>query len=316
MTNKSTLAEREIIVEEANVGQRIDNFLFTRLKGLPKSRIYRALRGGEFRVNKKRISAEYRLQRGDHIRVPPLRVATVTPTQAKRPQNAILQQLTQSILYEDKDLLIINKPSGIASHGGSGIHFGVIEAFRYLYPKLKFLELVHRLDRDTSGCLVLAKKPSLLKTLQQQLAKGEVEKTYLALVRNAWQGGSQRVKQPLLKQGLRSGERIVKIHPQGKPAETCFQPLRKFSQFTLIQARPLTGRTHQIRVHAAHLGHPILGDDKYGSRAEDKTIAVQHLLLHAASLRFRLPDGPEMAICACLDPHFQEVLQRLTRLPL
>lgn len=310
MPNDTTLAVRSITVEEENTGQRIDNFLFTRLKGLPKSRIYRALRGGEFRVNKKRVSADYRLQPGDLIRVPPLRVAAA-PTTPKRPGNPILQQLADSILYEDKDLFIINKPSGIASHGGSGIHFGVIETFRHLYPKLKFLELVHRLDRDTSGCLVLAKKPSILKALQQQLASGTIEKTYLALVQNPWQGGKQQVKQPLLKQGLRSGERIVRVHAEGKPAETWFQPLKKFAQLTLVEAKPLTGRTHQIRVHAAYLGHPIVGDDKYGSRVECKTITVRHLLLHAASLRFQLPSGLEIAVCACLDPHFQEVLRQL-----
>ncbi len=311
MTHPNTLAVPSITVAEENSGQRIDNFLFTRLKGLPKSRIYRALRGGEFRVNKKRVSADYRVQAGDLIRVPPLRVATPSAT-STRPANSVLQQLADAILYEDKDLFIINKPSGVASHGGSGIQFGVIETFRHLYPKLKFLELVHRLDRDTSGCLMLAKKPSILKALQQQLVNGTIEKTYLALVQNPWPGGKQRVKQPLLKQGLRSGERIVRVHAEGKPAETCFQPLKKFPQWTLVEAKPQTGRTHQIRVHAAYLGHPIVGDDKYGNRIERPIIPIRHLLLHAASLRFQLPGEHPIAVCACLDPHFQEVLRQLT----
>ncbi len=299
-----------LTVEKDNEGQRIDNFLFTRLKGLPKSRIYRALRNGEFRVNKKRISADYRLQEGDSIRIPPLRVAAqVVPA---TPAPRLMQLLTEAIIYEDKDLIIVNKPSGIAAHGGSGINFGVIELLRQLRPKLKFLELAHRLDRDTTGCMMLAKKPSVLKELHYLLANGQIEKTYLALVQNNWRGKEQRVCAALQKNTLRSGERVVRVDNTGKAAETIISPLQNFANVSLVAARPLTGRTHQIRVHAAHIGHPIVGDSKYGNRKGEKSLDIEHLLLHAASLKFVLPhSGETIAICACLDQHFQQVLKSL-----
>lgn len=305
----SSSAVRLLTVPESATGQRIDNFLTSRLKGLPKSRLYRALRSGEVRVNKKRVKADYRVQAGDEIRIPPLRLSA--PTQPAVPSEKLLQELANSIIYEDKDLILLNKPSGVAAHGGSGIHFGVIEALRHLYPKLKFLELAHRLDRDTSGCLLLAKKPSVLKALHEQFANGKVEKTYLALVAHAWHGQERRVNAPLQKQTLLSGERVVRITETGKAAETLFSPLKCFANATLIRAKPLTGRTHQIRVHAAHIGHPICGDPKY-ARSQDHVLPVKHLLLHAASLRFVQPaSGEIMAIGACLDKHFAEVLRQL-----
>ncbi len=309
--DKSSKAS-QIRVGEDYTGQRIDNFLFTRLKGLPKSRIYRAMRNGEIRVNKKRVKPEYRLEENDLIRIPPLRLAAETSKPA--PPSKMLDQIEQSIIYEDKGLIIINKPSGIAAHGGSGINFGVIELIRQLRPRVKYLELAHRLDRETTGCLILCKKPSILKDLHEQLREAKVEKTYLALVHGQWQGKEKRVNAPLLKNLLRSGERVVKVHEEGKPAETLFKPLRIFKDMTLVEAKPKTGRTHQIRVHAAHLGHPIMGDEKYASAEQNKAarqLGVKHLLLHAASLGFEL-QTENIGICACFDEHFLTVLRHCT----
>lgn len=297
---------RYMEVGEESIDQRLDNYLFTRLKGVPKSRIYRALREGEIRVNKKRVKPEYRLQFEDQVRIPPIRVAQAQ--EKMPPQAVLLKKIEDSIIYEDKSLIIINKPSGIASHGGSGINFGVIELLRHLRPKLKFLELAHRLDRETTGCLMLAKKPSILKELHLMLAESKIKKTYLAVVQGQWQGGQRRINAPLLKNQLRSGERIVTVHEEGKDAETIFVPLLKHQNATLVKANPLTGRTHQIRVHALHAGHPIIGDDKYGE--PQRNLKVKHLLLHAASLEFVLPTtGERIAICACLDEEFQRVMR-------
>ncbi|MDF3055165.1 MAG: rRNA pseudouridylate synthase [Gammaproteobacteria bacterium] len=298
-------------IDEHQIDQRIDNFLFSHLKGIPKSRLYRALRSGEIRVNKKRVKAPYRLCEGDIVRIPPLRVATREEKMA--PSQKFSQSLETSVIYEDKHIIIINKPSGVASHGGSGINFGVIETFRYLRPKLAYLELVHRLDRETTGCLILAKKPSVLKALHKMLLERKVNKTYLALVENAWEGGKKHITAPLLKNQLSSGERIATVHKDGKPSETIFTPLHTFQNVTLVSAKPLTGRTHQIRVHAAHIGHPVLGDQKYGSGKYDKPYNVKHLLLHAASLEFTLPATEEkISLCACLDEAFGRLLKDLT----
>jgi 23S rRNA pseudouridine955/2504/2580 synthase len=311
-SNELNSSIKYLKVEQDYLGQRLDNFLLKRLKGLPKSRLYRALRQGEIRINKKRVKADYRLQLNDEIRIPPLRLAVQT---VRVPKAVQLELIKQTIIYEDKGLIIINKPSGIAAHGGSGINFGVIELFRHLRPQLKFLELVHRLDRETTGCLVLAKKSSILKELHSLLVEGKVEKTYLALANGICQGQSQKVNAPLLKKQSSSGERIVIVHQAGKAAETVFKPLQNFKQATLLQARPLTGRTHQIRVHAAHIGHAIIGDEKYGSHIDNKIMREQgakHLLLHAAALRFTLPStGQAIAICACLDEVFLSTLKKL-----
>lgn len=301
-----------LVVDEIHHGQRIDNFLFTQFKGVPKTRLYRALRSGECRVNKKRIQASYRLQVGDVIRIPPLRVSLVQKKDIKPPPKTILQQLEAAVIYEDAHIILINKPSGMAVHGGSGIHFGIIEGFRHARPKLKFLELVHRLDRETTGCLLLAKKPSILKALHQLLVNKKIDKQYLALVAGGWRGGKQRVNQPLLKNTLSSGERVVKVDSNGKSAETIFIPIQTFKQATLVLAKPLTGRTHQIRVHAAYMGYPILGDDKYGDKQLNKMHGIQRLLLHAASLSFQLPDSLEtFSMCACLDKYFLTELKNM-----
>ncbi len=244
-------------------GQRIDNFLRTQLKGVPKTLIYRILRKGEVRVNKGRIKPEYKLQAGDMVRVPPLRIA-----ERDEPvplAQGLLERLETAILYEDKALMVINKPAGIAVHGGSGLSFGVIEALRQLRPECKELELVHRLDRDTSGLLMVAKKRSMLRHLHEQLRGDGVDKRYMALVRGRWDSGKKQVSAPLLKNTLRSGERMVEVTSDGKEALTLFRVLRRFGDFaTLVEAKPVTGRTHQIRVHARHAGHGIAGDSKYG----------------------------------------------------
>jgi 23S rRNA pseudouridine955/2504/2580 synthase len=298
------------VVSATNQGQRIDNFLTTRLKGLPKSRLYRALRSGEVRVNKKRVKENYRLQEGDQIRIPPVRVAKPEATPQASPN--FLQLLEESIIFEDNALIIVNKPSGVASHGGSGIKLGIIEAFRQLRPKAKFLELVHRLDRETTGCMILAKKPSVLKELQGLFLVGGIQKTYLALVAGSWDNGQKvrTVSQPLLKNTLSSGERIVKIHSEGKASKTTFKLLEGFAKASLIEASPHTGRTHQIRVHTAYLAHSILGDEKYGDTALNKAFKVKHLLLHSASLQFKLGDQ-DFYISACLDSEFKRILAQL-----
>ncbi|HHJ4328435.1 TPA: 23S rRNA pseudouridine(955/2504/2580) synthase RluC [Klebsiella pneumoniae] len=294
-------------------GQRIDNFLRTQLKGAPKTLIYRILRKGEVRVNKGRIKPDYRLQAGDLVRVPPLRLA-----EADEPvplAQGLLERLEASVLYEDKALLVINKPAGIAVHGGSGLSFGVIEAFRQLRPDARELELVHRLDRDTSGLLLIAKKRSLLRHLHEALRSGRVDKRYMALVRGSWPAARKQVAAPLLKSNLRSGERMVEVNPEGKEALTTFRVLRRFGEFaTLVEASPITGRTHQIRVHAQHAGHCIAGDSKYGDEAfsqEIRELGGKRLFLHAHALSFSLPDGQQLSFDAPVDEIWARTLERL-----
>jgi 23S rRNA pseudouridine955/2504/2580 synthase len=268
--------------------------------------LYRALRSGEVRVNKKRIKANYRLQVGDQVRVPPLRLPA--PEVLPFPSKNFSQLLEDSVVYEDKNFIVVNKPSGVASHGGSGIRLGVIEAFRQLRPQLKFLALAHRLDRETTGCLILVKKPSILKALHELFLAGEVKKTYLALLEGAWQGGEKTVDAPLMKNELSSGERVVVIHPEGKPSRTTFKPLERFVETTFVEVSPATGRTHQIRVHAAHLAHAILGDEKYGRGQKNRVYSTAHLLLHAASIAFEL-SGNSFKFSADLDSEFERVLE-------
>jgi 23S rRNA pseudouridine955/2504/2580 synthase len=271
--------------------QRIDNFLITKLKGVPRTHIYRLIRKGEVRVNKKRINPAYRLQTGDFLRIPPVRHSEDSHRSFASPR--LVSLLEASILYEDQGLIIINKPSGLAVHGGSGVNLGVIEAFRQIRPQERILELVHRLDRDTSGCLMIAKKPSLLRELHALLRNNQIRKTYHALVKGSWQGGPRRVTVALRKNILSSGERIVRIDKEGKASETLFTLLENYHQSCLVEAKPLTGRTHQIRVHANYLHHPILGDEKYGDSEFNRQMSFQNqrirLMLHAASLSFHLP---------------------------
>lgn len=301
-------------VEPELAGQRIDNFLRTRLKGVPKTLIYRILRKGEVRVNKGRIKPDYKLQAGDVVRVPPLRMSE--PDEPAPLAQGLLERLEAAIVYEDKGLIVLNKPTGIAVHGGSGLSYGVIEAFRQLRPDAKELELVHRLDRDTSGLLMIAKKRSMLRHLHEALRGDGVDKRYLALVRGSWPTSKKRVSAPLLKNTLRSGERMVEVSDEGKEALTLFRVVRRFGEFaTLVEASPITGRTHQIRVHARHAGHSIAGDPKYGDEAFDREIrdvGGKRLFLHAHSLRLTLPDGTELAVEAPVDELWTATLERLS----
>ena len=294
-------------------GQRVDNYLLGRLKGAPRSLIYRILRRGEVRVNKGRIRPDYRLQAGDLLRIPPVRLE---PRQApSRPADAVLRQLAAAILYEDDRILVLNKPSGLAVHGGSGLRYGVIEGLRALRPEARYLELVHRLDRETSGCLLIARRRSALRILHELLRENRIDKRYLALVRGRWADGRRVVEAPLRKNVLRSGERIVRVDPAGKPSRSVFRPLAVGELASLMEVRLDTGRTHQIRVHAAHIGHPIAGDEKYGDPDFDRRLremtGLNRLFLHARSLRIPWPDRESLEVIAPLDDTLTRTLEIL-----
>jgi|TARA_Y100000310_G_scaffold319425_1_gene374672 23S rRNA pseudouridine955/2504/2580 synthase len=271
-------------------GQRIDNFLITQLKGVPKSRIYRLIRKGEVRLNSGRIKPDRRLQNGDQVRIPPVR--TGRPLQRSAPTDRQSILLEERILFEDERLLVINKPAGMAVHGGSGVNHGVIEALRHLRPTADYLELVHRLDRDTSGCLLIAKKRSALRRLHEYLRTNSMHKIYVALLVGRFPRRRQQLSAPLLKNELRSGERMSQVHADGKEAKTLFKVIRYYRDTTLVEARPVTGRTHQIRVHCQHLGFPIVGDRKYGDADYNRGMGakgLRRMLLHASEIH--LPDG-------------------------
>ncbi len=302
-----------ITIDEESAGQRLDNYLFNQLKGVPSSRIYRAVRKGEVRVNRARIQHDYRLKAGDQVRLPPLRVAEAKPKAVVGEELLIALELR--ILYEDEGLIIISKPSGIPVHGGTGIHTGLIEALRTMRPQARVLELVHRLDRETSGCLMIAKKRRVLVLLHRLLTERKVDKQYLTLVKGRWQGGARQVELPLLKNVLKSGERMVTVSDRGKSAVTRFRPIKIFDEVSLIEAKPLTGRTHQIRVHAAHLGYPIAGDEKYGDKKFNQSMrkrGLKRLFLHSASIGYQEPEsGRGVGICAVLDNDLLALLARL-----
>lgn len=271
-------------IDAGSQDQRVDNYLLRELKGVPKSKIYSILRKGEVRVNKKRVDPDYRLQAGDLLRIPPVRVAERTPAFIG---DKTLRLVEQSILFEDDGILVVNKPAGIAVHGGSGVDFGLIEALRRLRPDETGIELVHRLDRDTSGCVLLAKKRSVLKSLHEAFRGDGVDKRYLALAIGKWPAHLREINAPLNKNELKSGERMVAVHVDGKPSVTRFEVIERFGPATLIEARPVTGRTHQIRVHAQFAGHALAGDPKYG-RDEDNLLlrefGLKRLFLHSASI--------------------------------
>ncbi len=304
-----------VTIDDNHAGQRIDNFLLTLLKGVPKSRVYRILRKGEVRVNKKRIKPVYRLIDGDIVRVPPVTMSE--EKELPNPKLAKIASLESNIIFEDNYLIVMNKPSGIAVHGGSGLKFGLIEGLRALRPDAKFLELVHRLDRDTSGCILIAKRRSTLRALHEQLREKTVEKNYLALVLGQWDKSDKAVNAPLLKNTVQSGERIVRVNPEGKDSYTRFKIEQRFEDCTLVQASPVTGRTHQIRVHTLHTGHPIAGDDKYGDKDFDKkmkAIGLNRLFLHSANLRFFHPNVEEtMFFEAPLDDVLKRTLAALRK---
>ncbi len=312
--------QRSVTVELLNVdpefaGQRIDNFLMARVKGVPRSHLYRVLRRGEVRVNKGRVKPSYRLQAGDLVRIPPVRRAEAA--QPGRPPEAALRGLEEAVLYEDDRLLVIDKPAGLAVHGGSGLSFGLIETLR-LERQDSRLELVHRLDRDTSGCLILSKRRSTLRDLHATLRDNAMDKRYLALLAGTLPLTETLVDAPLLKNTLRSGERVVRVDAvEGKPARTIFRRLRQFGGVTLVEVRLLTGRTHQIRVHAAHLAAPVAGDEKYGNDDANRrfrALGLKRLFLHAAALTFRVEyqDAP-LRVEAPLPESLQSVIRALER---
>lgn len=293
INEKNTVQYYDISSEEE--GQRLDNYLLRILKGVPRSLIYKIIRGGEVRVNKKRCKPLLRVQAGDKVRVPPVRMNVITEDQPLFNPLAVAW-LEDHILYEEEAFLILNKPAGLAVHGGSGIRLGAIEMLQKLRPQCKTLELGHRLDKETSGCLFIAKKRSYLRMFHQLLRDKHVEKTYMAFLNGSWAGKKkQTVSEPLLKKIMASGERMVCVNEEGKESTTVFELIKNFKHACCVKAKPVTGRTHQIRVHAAHLGHPVLGDEKYGqydvNRAmqADKNKSNYRLCLHASSLKFTLP---------------------------
>ncbi len=303
------------VVTEDEAGQRIDNYLIRILKGVPKSMIYRILRKGEVRVNKKRIKPEYKVEPKDIVRIPPLRMAD-SPVILPSANLDKVSALKDAILFENEGLMVINKPARMPVHGGSGVDYGVIEAMRAVRPELRFLELAHRLDKDTSGCLIIAKKRSTLRALHEQFREKDMHKQYLALVIGKFSPRLKVVNAPLLKNTLSSGERFVKVDlGLGKPSITDFNIRENFNNVTLVEACPRTGRTHQIRVHLAYKGHAILGDTKYGSREIDKLyepLGLSRMFLHAEKITFTDPiSNKEMTITAKLPEELENLLTNL-----
>ncbi len=293
--------------EEAD-GQRIDNFLLKVCKGVPKSHVYRILRSGEVRVNKGRIGPEYRLNIGDAVRVPPIRVS-------EGPAQALVPAREFAVVFEDEALLVVDKPAGVAVHGGSGVSFGVIEQLRRQRPEARFLELAHRLDRETSGLLILAKKRAALTRLHDMFRDGAIRKRYLALVRGRWQNPLQHVRLPLLKALTAEGERRVSVSDEGRASHSIVRLVARWENFSLVEVELKTGRTHQIRVHLAHLGFQLAGDDKYGDFPANRELAkigLKRMFLHAASLSFSHPlTGQEISLRAPLPPELRNFLARL-----
>jgi 23S rRNA pseudouridine955/2504/2580 synthase len=303
-----------VIVDESSEGQRLDNFLLKCLRKAPKSLIYRIIRKGEVRVNKGRAKPDTRLTVGDSVRVPP-----VSFNQACKPsasQNT-LERIRACIIYEDETILVVNKPAGLPVHGGSGLNGGLIELMRLARPELRFLELVHRLDKATSGCLLLAKKRSILRELNELLQQSSFKKYYLALTKGHWAPDELMVDVPLEKFHRVSGERVVKVGPEGKKAKTQFKVLERFEEASLVEARLYTGRTHQIRVHAQCQKHPIASDEKYGDKVFNqycRKLGLKRMFLHAARLEFYLPSlEKRISIEAPLDESLQLMLKTLEK---
>ena len=298
-------------VPEDRDGQRIDNFLTTRLKGVPKSLVYRLLRTGQVRVNGKRAKPDHRLAAGDAVRIPPVRTAE-RPDPGTPPAGQTAR-VEAAILAEDREFLVIDKPAGVASHGGSGITFGAIELLRAARPR-DSLELAHRLDRDTSGVLVLAKKRSALTALQTEIREGRVEKRYLALLEGKLPQQRMNVDAPLRKFVLQGGERMVRVDEEGKASRSRFAEVERFSNATLAEIAIETGRTHQIRVHAAHIGHPVAGDEKYGNREFNlvmRGVGLKRLFLHAARFEFSIGER-SYGFSAPLPDDLKRVIDALT----
>jgi 23S rRNA pseudouridine955/2504/2580 synthase len=288
-----------VTVDESKEGQRLDNFLSNQLKGLPKGRIYKMIRTGEVRINKGRCKPDSRVSAGDIVRIPPVDLA---PTKEAIAHRGIQMKLSDALLYEDEDVLVLNKPSGLAVHGGSGLSTGLIEQLRLARPNEKFLELVHRLDRETSGCLLVARRPSALRRLHQQLRDQDkgLQKRYLALVAGKWPQYLVDVEAPLEK-FERGGERIVQVTERGKPSHTRIRSLEVLDGCTLVEAEPVTGRTHQIRVHASYYKHAVLGDTKYqhdDSRDQWRQRGINGLCLHSRSIGFQAATGHQVTVVA------------------
>jgi len=301
-----------VAIDAERQGQRIDNYLFGLLKGVPKSHVYRLLRSGQVRINGKRAKPESRLADGDQVRIPPVRVAE--PRDPGIAPDGLINRIDDWVIFEDRSFLVINKPSGVATHGGSGVNFGAIELMRQWRPD-ENMELVHRLDRDTSGVLVLAKKRSALTGVQALIREGHTDKRYFALLGGVLDRAKVDVNAPLAKNIMQGGERMVRVDPEGKPSRSVFRVLEKFADATLCEVELDTGRTHQIRVHAAHIGHPLLGDDKYGVPEANRAArqrGLKRLFLHAAKFSFDLPGASETYIFhAPLAPELSSYLDRL-----
>lgn len=311
--SEKTNSVQFVTIDASHEGQRVDNFLITYLKGVPKSLVYRIIRKGEVRVNKKRVKAVYRLQSEDVVRIPPVRVAE--KTEDIPVSEGLAKVLRDSVLQETDNWLVMNKPHGLSVHAGSGIKQGLIEALRQVRKNDTFLELVHRLDKDTSGCILIAKNRKSLNFLQQALKDKAFSKKYHALVAGRWSDKVVQVNQPLLKSGDQS-ERMVRVNAsQGKEAITRFKVLERFSRCTLVEAEPVTGRTHQIRVHAQFTGHPLIGDVKYGNKQADSAFQQKgffRMFLHAASLGFPDPDtGSVIRVNAPHDKAMKDLLKQL-----
>ncbi len=301
-----------VTITEKNQFQRVDNFLLGYLKGIPKSKIYNLIRKGEIRINKKRCKAETKLVLGDIVRIAP--VYGLEGTSAPAPiSDSLLSYLDTAIIFEDDALLVVNKPSGLAVHGGSGVKVGLIEALRKKYPDTQFLELVHRIDRDTSGCILIAKKRSALRYFHSQFRDGKVDKTYHLAVHGQWSPKLKKVDAPLKREELKSGERFVVVHSEGKPSRTYFKLLACSEFFSLVEAKPISGRTHQIRVHADYSGHPIVGDEKYIHRnpIDEHGMSKSRLMLHAKSISLLLPSGDKALFESPYDAVFSENLIKM-----
>jgi len=301
---------------EGDAAQRIDNFLMRVWRQVPKSHIYRLLRKGEVRVNGKRAKPELRLQVGDKVRLPPIRLEQVEGPLP--PSRSLQSAIEAAVIYEDKDILVVNKPAGIAVHGGSGLSHGVIEGLRASRPDLTELELVHRIDRETSGCLLIAKRRAALRELHARLREREMDKRYLALVCGKWTLGTKKLDMPLKTNEKQGGERLVRVHPDGQSAESTFKRIESYGKWaTLMEVHIGTGRTHQIRVHAAYARHPVAGDEKYGDRdtndALKQAFGLRRMFLHAHSLSFIRPGTDEpFSISAPLSEELQAVLDKLS----
>lgn len=317
------MAEKELVshsvtyqtANENDEGQRLDNYLARNLKGVPRSMIYRILRRGEVRVNKGRVSPSYKLKEGDVIRIPPVTV-TEGPVTIPSSNLHLVQDLRNRILFENEDLLVVDKPAGLAAHGGSGIEFGLIEALRALMPEQRFLELAHRLDKETSGCLIVAKRRSALRHLHEQFRQRIVKKRYITLVPGKWDRRVQLVDAPLIRNELRSGERMVEVNfKKGAPSSTGFDVIEFLDGATLMAAMPHTGRTHQIRVHCAYVKHPVGGDDKYGDKEFNerlKSLGLKRMFLHAAKVTFLNPkDNSVLKIEGPMPEEFEQAIKLL-----